>query len=440
MAGSIQGLGNKPKHADILLVTVTEVETIAIRKLFSTIQKHYIGEKTYYELGEVGGANVFLVQSEMGAGGQGGTIRTIEKGIDTLSPIAVIMVGIAFGIKPEKQKIGDILVSQQILDYELQRISTGPNGEFVINSRGDKVSASPKLLNRFRDGAIEWKEAGEPARVQFGLILSGAKLIDSQDFREQLRAFGAEAIGGEMEGAGLSAAAQGNKVDWILVKAICDWADGKKDDNKQAHQELAAANAARFVINVIKQGGMRSESPQVAQLIYANDAQFQSEQQRVQAVMQPNSLEAIAMLQHKIDTENFDVFLCYNSIDRADVKKIGMALKAHGILPWFDEWELIPGQPWQRALEQQIRKIKSAAVFVGPMGMGPWHRSEMDAFLRQVKKRDCPVIPVLLSGVSEEPNLPVFLEEMSWIDFRKKDPNPLEQLIWGITGKRGSIS
>ena len=106
---------------------------------------------------------------------------------------------------------------------------------------------------------MEWKKANEPAKVKFGLILSGAKLVDNQDFREQLRAFGPEAIGGEMEGAGLYAAAQSNKVDWILVKAICDWADGKKSDHKDANQELAATNAARFIKYVIEQGGLRSE-------------------------------------------------------------------------------------------------------------------------------------------------------------------------------------
>jgi nucleoside phosphorylase len=241
-------------QADVLLVTVTEVETMAVRGLFSEKHKHFIQDKTYYNFGEVGGAKVFLVQSEMGAGGQGGAIRTIERGIAILSPSAVIMVGIAFGSDPAKQQIGDILISQQILDYELQRVGSGSNGELAIIPRGDKAAASPRLLNRFRDGAMEWKKANELARVQFGLILSGAKLVDNQDFRKQLRALGPEAIGGEMEGA-----AQGNKVDWILVKAICDWADGNKGDNEQAYQELAATNAARFVIHVIKQGGLKGE-------------------------------------------------------------------------------------------------------------------------------------------------------------------------------------
>ena len=40
-----------------------------------------------------------------------------------------------------------------------------------------------------------------------------------------------------MEGTGVYAAAYRNKVDWILVKAICDWADGNKDQEKEVRQK-----------------------------------------------------------------------------------------------------------------------------------------------------------------------------------------------------------
>jgi hypothetical protein len=46
----------------------------------------------------------------------------------------------------------------------------------------------------------------------------------------------------------------------------------------------------------------------------------------------------------------------------------------------------------------------------------------------------CPVIPVLLSNAPKQPELPVFLEGMTWVDFRRSSPEPMKQLIWGITG------
>jgi len=109
-----------------------------------------------------------------------------------------------------------------------------------------------------------------------------------------------------------------------------------------------------------------------------------------------------------------------------------------GILPWLDEWQLPPGRPWQKELEGQIRKISSAAVFVGKNGIGPWQDLEQAAFLRQFVKRKCPVIPVLLAPRKRKPKLPIFLEGMNWVDFDDEELDAYRQLIWGITGSRRS--
>jgi len=58
-----------------------------------------------------------MVQSEMGAATSGGALITVHKAIETLQPKAVIMVGLAFGIWPDKQQLGEILVSRQIMCY-----------------------------------------------------------------------------------------------------------------------------------------------------------------------------------------------------------------------------------------------------------------------------------------------------------------------------------
>ena len=130
----------------------------------------------------------------------------------------------------------------------------------------------------------------------------------------------------------------------------------------------------------------------------------------------------------------FDVFLCHNSQDKPEVIDIGLKLKEQGLNPWLDQWELQPGLPWQRELEKQIQNIKSAAVFVGQSGIGPWQQMEIEAYLRRFVRQGCPVIPVLLPNAPNSPNLPPFLEGMTWVDFRRSRPDPMEQLIWGITG------
>jgi hypothetical protein len=132
----------------------------------------------------------------------------------------------------------------------------------------------------------------------------------------------------------------------------------------------------------------------------------------------------------------YDVFLSYNSQDRDAVAAIANDLRAEGLKVWFDQWELQPGLPWQRALELAIGTIGAAAAFVGPNGIGPWQGLEVESYLRQFVARSCPVVPVLLSGCPAEPQLPLFLAGMTWADFRADYRAGLERLIWGITGRR----
>ena len=133
----------------------------------------------------------------------------------------------------------------------------------------------------------------------------------------------------------------------------------------------------------------------------------------------------------------FDVFLCHNSQDKTAVIEIAQQLKLTQIKPWLDDWELQPGLPWQPELERQIQNIKSAAVFIGQSGIGPWQQEEIDSFLREFHRRKCPVIPILLPNAPQKPKLPLFLEGRTWVDFRTGSSvhtDPWKKLVWGITG------
>jgi nucleoside phosphorylase len=75
-------------------------------------------------------------------------------------------------------------------------------------------------------------------------------LIDDPEFKSILFQTHPNAIGGDMEGVGLASTADREKCEWILVKAICDWADGEKTDN---HQGFAAASSVNYVKHVLSQ-------------------------------------------------------------------------------------------------------------------------------------------------------------------------------------------
>lgn len=232
-------------QADVLLITVTKTESRAVLQCFEALSKSkaqpiHIDKRVYFDLGEINGAAVYLTQSAMGTAALDASLQAVTKGIEALQPTAVIMVGIAFGINDEKQAIGDVLIAEQLQPYESQRV-----GDKII-LRADRPHSAPWLLNLCRSAELMWDD--DKSKLRFGIVLSGEKLVDNQAFRDQLLQLAPEAIGGEMEGAGLYAACHDKKVDWLLVKAVCDFADGNKGEDKDHRQQLAANNAAEFVL------------------------------------------------------------------------------------------------------------------------------------------------------------------------------------------------
>ena len=142
----------------------------------------------------------------------------------------------------------------------------------------------------------------------------------------------------------------------------------------------------------------------------------------------------------------FHVFLSHNSADKPAVEELGRRLKAEHIEPWLDKWHLIPGDPWQPAIEEVLAKCASCAVFIGAGGIGPWQDEEMRAAInrrvtasRSANSRDrFRVIPVLLPGVTrpERSLLAAFLVSTTWVEFRATldEAEPFRRLVCGIRG------
>ncbi|GIF64566.1 hypothetical protein Ais01nite_26010 [Asanoa ishikariensis] len=134
----------------------------------------------------------------------------------------------------------------------------------------------------------------------------------------------------------------------------------------------------------------------------------------------------------------FDVFIGYNGRDRGRVLPIVRALRSRGIAAWVDEFELPPGRLFQDEIDRVLRSCRSAALFVGADGVGPWEQLEIKAAISQFLRRGLPVIPVLLDDAGPEPDLPLFLREFRMVRFAQETAFDLtiSDLVWGITGSR----
>lgn len=229
-----------PQTEKVLLIVATQTELNRLLDFYSCHDSHEkIGSHTYWFAKQFNNRDVYIVKTQMSSRGQSGSILTLEDVIKDISPKYIIMLGIAFGLKEDKEELTDVLVSRSIQDYELTRVGN------ENLKRGDKIPASLTLVDSFEAASTSFTES----RVHIGLIITGDKLVDNKEFASQLKKEFPDAIGGEMEGEGLISSAHRNGVDWILVKGICDWGYDKDDEN----QNRAATNAIKLVDLVLRE-------------------------------------------------------------------------------------------------------------------------------------------------------------------------------------------
>ena len=237
---------------NLLIVTANDIETFHARQAlkpisgFDSVVKVPHKMQTYF-IGVFGEYQAVQVQlGKMGSIGDSASIVTVMNSLNIWNPKALVMIGVAMGANEEKQKIGDVLVSETIISYESQRL-----GESIVQ-RGPVVEAGSVLLNRFRN--VNWSnpvENGKFSAKIHGQILSGEKLIDDLVERDRLLERYPQAVGAEMEGTGVySACRNSNMTEWIIVKGICDYGDGNKGFNKTQRQNLAAQCATSLTEKV----------------------------------------------------------------------------------------------------------------------------------------------------------------------------------------------
>ena len=138
---------------------------------------------------------------------------------------------------------------------------------------------------------------------------------------------------------------------------------------------------------------------------------------------------------------HYDVFLSHSSPDKPAVEELARRLIRERIEPFLDKWNLIPGDPWQEALEEALLKSAACAVFIGPGGFSPWQHEELRAAIEHRvsgSRGRYRVVPVLLPGASRpgEEKLPPLLRRTTWVQFSRTldDAEAFRRLVCGIRG------
>lgn len=234
----------------IIIVVVNEIEKKAVLsslksfKASSSKYKITYNKQTYF-LGVFGIVPSVVIQTGMGIDGPRDATLSINEAIRAWKVNVVIAIGVAMGLKHKSQKLGDVLVSQTIQNYNKTKIT--PNGEI---DRGARPTSSILLYDRFKNQS-NWKyydAQNNKCKIHYGLIITGGSVVNHSLRTVQLKVKYPDAIGNEMEASGVWAASEREGVHWIIVKGICDWGMHKNDKS----QPLAASAAVSLCLHVFK--------------------------------------------------------------------------------------------------------------------------------------------------------------------------------------------
>ena len=116
------------------------------------------------------------------------------------------------------------------------------------------------------------------------------------------------------------------------------------------------------------------------------------------------------------------LFLSHTSSDKPFARRVAADLIVAGIVVWLDEAEIGPGDSLIRKIEEGLTSVEYVAAFLSPNSVkSPWVTKELDiAMTREIRGRRVVVLPLLIHDIKDS-EIPAFLSDKLYVDFRNSE-------------------
>lgn len=258
-------------RSDLAIITVVPEEYDAVRRRFSGLRLYSDPQTTnlygwmHGQVRTAAGQQLHLVLSLAGKQGISAATAAAIQTVRFWRPRALLLVGIAGGIRRDGLTNGDIVVSTMVVGYEYGKLTHdyAPRPDMVFQvSRALLASASTLATN---SGSRVDQDAPSPSpTVHLGYVASGDKLVDttSSAYFQRVLKWAPKILAVEMEGAGAANAIQSlddldMKVHFLMVRGISDFplesaeeASGQTAE-RDSWKIRAAESAANFASDLV---------------------------------------------------------------------------------------------------------------------------------------------------------------------------------------------
>ena len=244
----------------ILLMTATEIELRGIMGYLKpkdgkeNIVETFVEKQRIY-IGKYGKCPVVVGMSAQGKAQQGPLSACMTTAIILMAIEIryVIAVGICYGMDESETSTGDVIVANPICDctcLQVENTKDGDTNNGYTPPLSEEIPPTATLQVFGNPDGYTHTQGCKEVKVHYGPIISRPDLVDSSNYKNQLRRLKPDALGGEMEGAAIMAAAERvpskHRVEVIVIKAICDWGDGEKS-KAAGWKPFSSHAAARYV-------------------------------------------------------------------------------------------------------------------------------------------------------------------------------------------------
>ncbi|MDJ0697700.1 hypothetical protein [Mastigocoleus sp. MO_188.B34] len=242
---------------DFAIITAIEVERRAVCEAFQLSDKDRVFKESgvYWrkslELNDDESYNIVVAQSHDMANVDAALL--VSHVIQHWHPNAILLVGIAAGVDPEKQKLGDIVVGSDIYYYERGKLTPVGKRPEPFMYRADAT-----LWNRIRavpawtppNTLLSPDSTSANPQILYGVIASGEKVIANAIVRDEIIAGHRKIQAIEMEGYGFSAGVwqSFDPIHHLVIKAICDFGDENKGDDWHTYAASVAAGFTKHFL------------------------------------------------------------------------------------------------------------------------------------------------------------------------------------------------
>ena len=186
--------------------------------------------------------------------GSRGTQALVEHLVRDIDPSAILLVGVAGALRPDKVALYDVVLARQVWDYEPAQFT--PQG---YHGRPKTYPTSPRLIDLANalNTAGTFTNTLDTNALHIKEYASGEKTIMDPDseLRAVITSWSVDIYACEMEAPGMMhalwEASRGHSIECGVIKCISDLGDPVMQEDKEAKQTRAASRAVRLTLDCL---------------------------------------------------------------------------------------------------------------------------------------------------------------------------------------------